>query len=136
MPSARARAVWWTRCNPMIKLTAKHESFPIAGTFTISRGSKTTVEVVVVELTENGVTGRGECVPYARYGETHGADSPADLMDNSIADRPVATDGDITRVEFGDTSNAEIVVERRYGTVGLRINAALDGGLSGSRVPG
>ena len=54
----------------MIKLTAKHESFPIAGTFTISRGSKTTVEVVVVELTENGVTGRGECVPYARYGES------------------------------------------------------------------
>lgn len=85
----------------------------------------------------NSTLGPNECVDlasridiaageaYARYGETHGADSPADLMDNTIADRPVATDGDITRVEFGDTSTAEIVVERRYGTVGLRINAAL-----------
>lgn len=46
------------------------ESWPIRGSFTISRGSKTAAEVVVVELTEHGVTGRGECVPYARYGES------------------------------------------------------------------
>ncbi len=46
------------------------ESWPIRGSFTISRGSKTAAEVVVVELTANGVTGRGECVPYARYGES------------------------------------------------------------------
>ena len=45
------------------------ESWPIRGSFTISRGSKTAAEVVVVELTQQGVTGRGECVPYARYGE-------------------------------------------------------------------
>lgn len=47
-----------------------HESWPIAGSFTISRGSKTAADVVVVTLTENGVTGRGECVPYPRYEET------------------------------------------------------------------
>jgi len=54
----------------MVSLTVRHDSFPIAGTFTIARGSKTTVEVVVVELAADGVTGRGECVPYARYGES------------------------------------------------------------------
>ena len=46
------------------------ESWPIRGSFTISRGSKTAADVVVVELTQDGVTGRGECVPYARYGES------------------------------------------------------------------
>ena len=52
------------------ELTVAHESWPIAGSFTISRGSKTEANVVVVTLTENGVTGRGECVPYPRYDET------------------------------------------------------------------
>lgn len=52
------------------KLTIRHESWPIAGTFTISRGSKTSAEVVVVELAEGKSTGRGECVPYGRYGES------------------------------------------------------------------
>ena len=46
------------------------ESFPIAGTFTISRGSKTSADVVAVEIEMDGVKGRGEGVPYARYHET------------------------------------------------------------------
>jgi L-alanine-DL-glutamate epimerase-like enolase superfamily enzyme len=54
----------------MRKLSIAHESWPIAGSFTISRGSKTTAEVVVVTLEQGGVIGRGECVPYARYGES------------------------------------------------------------------
>jgi len=37
--------------------------------FTISRGSKTHAETIVVTLTRDGFVGRGECVPYARYGE-------------------------------------------------------------------
>ena len=44
--------------------------WPIAGRFTISRGTKTEAEVVVVELQDGALRGRGECVPYARYGET------------------------------------------------------------------
>lgn len=52
------------------KLEARSESWPIRGSFRISRGAKTAAEVVVVEISENGVTGRGECVPYARYDET------------------------------------------------------------------
>jgi L-alanine-DL-glutamate epimerase-like enolase superfamily enzyme len=51
-------------------LTIAHESWPIAGSFTISRGSKTAADVVVVTLEENGIVGRGECVPYPRYHET------------------------------------------------------------------
>jgi L-Ala-D/L-Glu epimerase len=52
------------------KLDIAHESWPIAGGFTISRGSKTSAEVVTVTLEHDGAVGRGECVPYARYGET------------------------------------------------------------------
>jgi L-alanine-DL-glutamate epimerase-like enolase superfamily enzyme len=51
-------------------LTAITESFPIAGTFTISRGAKTSAEVVTCTIGENGLVGRGECVPYGRYGES------------------------------------------------------------------
>jgi L-alanine-DL-glutamate epimerase-like enolase superfamily enzyme len=55
----------------MTILTVTAESWPIDGTFTISRGSKTAADVVVVELTApGGLRGRGECVPYGRYGET------------------------------------------------------------------
>jgi L-alanine-DL-glutamate epimerase-like enolase superfamily enzyme len=54
----------------MPRLNVAHETWPIAGRFTISRGSKTSAEVVVVTLSEDGAVGRGECVPYARYGET------------------------------------------------------------------
>jgi L-alanine-DL-glutamate epimerase-like enolase superfamily enzyme len=53
-----------------VKLTVAHESWPIAGSFTISRGSKTSAEVVHVTLESDGAVGHGECVPYARYEET------------------------------------------------------------------
>ncbi len=46
------------------------ERYPIAGKFTISRGSKTEAVVVVCELGDGIHTGHGECVPYARYGES------------------------------------------------------------------
>jgi L-Ala-D/L-Glu epimerase len=46
------------------------ERFPIAGRFVISRGAKTEAVVVVATLDEGGFRGRGECVPYARYGES------------------------------------------------------------------
>ncbi len=54
----------------MISLGVKSESWPIEGSFTISRGSKTSVDVVVVELRDGEYVGRGESVPYARYGES------------------------------------------------------------------
>ncbi|RWD66969.1 MAG: dipeptide epimerase [Mesorhizobium sp.] len=51
-------------------ISVEAERFPIAGTFTISRGSKSEAEVITVTIDENGQPGRGECVPYKRYGET------------------------------------------------------------------
>jgi L-Ala-D/L-Glu epimerase / N-acetyl-D-glutamate racemase len=53
-----------------MELSAKIERWPLANPFTISRGSKTEAVVVTVELRDGGHRGRGECVPYARYGET------------------------------------------------------------------
>lgn len=52
------------------KLSVAHESWPIAGSFSISRGTKTTAEVIKVTLEQDGAVGVGECVPYARYNET------------------------------------------------------------------
>jgi L-alanine-DL-glutamate epimerase-like enolase superfamily enzyme len=56
--------------NPPLKLTLTVERWPILGSFAISRGAKTEAAVVVAELSDGNVRGRGECVPYARYGET------------------------------------------------------------------
>ena len=51
-------------------LSVAEERFPILGTFTISRGSKTEAEVITCTVREGENSGRGECVPYRRYGET------------------------------------------------------------------
>lgn len=60
-------------------LDAVIERFPIAGAFTIARGSRTEAVVVLATVTDaDGRVGRGECVPYARYGET--VDSVRDLI--------------------------------------------------------
>ena len=53
-----------------LTVTARAETWPIAGSFVISRGSRTEVKVVVAEVSDGVHTGRGECVPYPRYGET------------------------------------------------------------------
>src|ERR1700735_5452607 len=53
-----------------MELSVRIERWPLAGAFTISRGSKTEAVVVVAELRDSAHRGRGEAVPYARYGET------------------------------------------------------------------
>ena len=53
-----------------LTINAVSEIFPIAGKFIISRGAKTEAHVVTVTVSDGAHTGRGECVPYARYGET------------------------------------------------------------------
>ena len=52
------------------ELRTAHESWPLATPFRISRGVKVTADVVVVEIKQGNSRGRGEAVPYARYGET------------------------------------------------------------------
>ena len=70
---------------PLISATC--DSFPLARAFTISRGSKTRAEVVTVTIQRDGITGQGEAVPYARYGETA----------QSVLDQIARLPADITR---------------------------------------
>lgn len=51
-------------------LDAKHDRFPLSRPFRISRGTKTAADVVTVTIREGDAVGRGEAVPYPRYGET------------------------------------------------------------------
>jgi L-Ala-D/L-Glu epimerase len=55
--------------RPPLALSVKIERWPIAGKFTISRGAKTEAAVVVATISDGTFSGRGECVPYPRYGE-------------------------------------------------------------------
>jgi L-alanine-DL-glutamate epimerase-like enolase superfamily enzyme len=71
-----------------VTLAVAVERWPIAGTFTISRDTKTEVVVVVAELADGTTRGRGECVPYGRYGES--ADSVVAAIE---AMRPQLADG-------------------------------------------
>ena len=54
----------------MLRFRVWEERWPIRGVFRISRGARTESRVVVVEVSDGHVTGRGECVPYPRYAET------------------------------------------------------------------
>ncbi len=55
----------------MTLVVAAHaETWPIAGSFIISRGARTEATVVVAEVSDGAYVGRGECVPYPRYGES------------------------------------------------------------------
>ncbi|AFL52652.1 L-alanine-DL-glutamate epimerase-like enolase superfamily enzyme [Sinorhizobium fredii] len=77
-----------------ISLAAAVEHFPIAGAFTISRGSKTTASVVTCRIGDGTAFGRGECVPYGRYGES--IDS---VLSEIEAVRPLIEAG-MTRLEL------------------------------------
>jgi L-alanine-DL-glutamate epimerase-like enolase superfamily enzyme len=56
----------------MRRMIVRHETFPLAGVFRISRGARTEANVVVAEIDDGTHRGRGECLPYPRYGETVG----------------------------------------------------------------
>jgi L-Ala-D/L-Glu epimerase len=53
-----------------LKIEATHETFPLKHLFRISRGSRTEACVVTVDISDGEHTGRGECVPIARYNQT------------------------------------------------------------------
>ncbi len=67
----------------MRRLSVATENFPLRGKFVIARGARTEAVVVVASLFENEFRGRGECVPYSRYGETVGS-----VLDQIEAVRP------------------------------------------------
>ncbi len=68
-------------------ITVTPDTFRLAEVFTISRGSRTEAKVLTVRISRDGVTGWGECVPYARYGETL----------ESVAEEIAALPEDVTR---------------------------------------
>ena len=69
-----------------LSLKVSVERWPIAGRFTISRGAKTEAAVVVAELADGAAVGRGECVPYGRYGETvEGVAAAIEAMRTALA---------------------------------------------------
>lgn len=51
-------------------LSVSRDAWPLASVFRISRGARTVSEVIVAEISDGGAIGRGECFPYARYGES------------------------------------------------------------------
>jgi L-alanine-DL-glutamate epimerase-like enolase superfamily enzyme len=78
--------------RPLTSLVVKTERWPIAGSFAISRGAKTEAAVVVVELSDGRHTGRGECVPYARYNESiESVTAAIDAVRGEITQRPDRT---------------------------------------------
>jgi len=69
-----------------LSLLVAIERWPLAQAFTISRGSKTEAITVTVELSDGKHKGRGECVPYARYGETpESVKNAIDAMKDQLA---------------------------------------------------
>ncbi len=54
----------------MLKIAIHAQTYPLKTAFRIARGEKQHAHVVMVELTDGAYKGRGEAVPYARYGET------------------------------------------------------------------
>jgi L-alanine-DL-glutamate epimerase-like enolase superfamily enzyme len=90
----------------MRTLHLSRESWPSRGAFVISRGTKRAVEVLVVTLTQGDVSGRGECRPYERYGETlHGVEAE---IEDAAADVQAGLDraGLIGRLPRGAARNA------------------------------
>ena len=53
-----------------MQVRVARDRFRLERPFTISRGTRTHAEVLTVTVTDGPHAGRGECVPYARYGET------------------------------------------------------------------
>lgn len=72
------------------------EQWPIRGGFRIARGEKHEADILIAEITHGDCVGRGECVPYPRYGESHETvTAEIDSMAGRIA-------GGMTRVELQD----------------------------------
>jgi L-Ala-D/L-Glu epimerase / N-acetyl-D-glutamate racemase len=76
------------------RLAVAAESWPIKGSFRIARGAKTQAQIVLATITERGVAGRGECVPYARYGDS------VDSVLVQIESVRVAVENGLTRAEL------------------------------------
>ena len=75
-----------------LQISVSRDVFQLAQVFTISRGSRTEAKVLTVRLADGAYQGWGECVPYARYGETL----------ESVEAQVMAVPTDITRAGLYD----------------------------------
>jgi len=87
-------------------LLVRIESWPIAGSFTIARGAKTEARVVVADVSDGGHIGRGECVPYPRYGETAEATYAALVAMTDAVKHGISAQELQTRMPAGAARNA------------------------------
>ena len=88
------------------RLSVTVERFPLAAAFTIARGSKTEALVVVATIIDGGKCGRGECVPYARYGENAESVSAAIETARAAIEAGVSRDDLQTLMPAGAARNA------------------------------
>ena len=75
-----------------MRITVTPDTFKLAQVFTISRGSRTEAKVLTVRVNDGTHKGWGECVPYARYGETL----------DSVTEEILSLPGDVTRAGLYD----------------------------------
>lgn len=75
-----------------MKISVTADIFKLAEVFTISRGSRTEAKVLTVRVQDGDHQGWGECVPYARYGETL----------DSVTDEIMGLPSDVTRQALYD----------------------------------
>jgi len=85
-----------------LKVHATVETWPIAGEFVIARGAKREAFVVVAHVGDGSTVGRGECVPYARYGETLDGVCGLIAAQSNVRDRAEL----LTRMPAGAARNA------------------------------
>ncbi|MFT4960559.1 MAG: L-alanine-DL-glutamate epimerase-like enolase superfamily enzyme [Paracoccaceae bacterium] len=75
-----------------MQISVSRDVFKLAQVFTISRGSRTEAKVLTVRLNDGSHQGWGECVPYARYGETL----------ESVEAQIMGVPGNVTRADLYD----------------------------------
>src|SRR5947209_8647090 len=142
-PLLVARGNQQVQISPEFKMTsskvptliARIERFPIVGTFTISRGAKTEAVTVVAEVSQNGLTGRGECVPYPRYGETPEATLAAIQAMQAVVANGLTREGLQAAMPPGAARNALdcALIDLEAKAAGLRAWSLLDRPVPGER---
>ena len=117
--------------SPSLRIRA--ERLPLRAPFRISRGVKTHAAVVVAELVQDGWTGRGECVPYARYGETLDGVAAALAAAGDRLRTGAPVEGVLSQMPAGAARNAldcalwDLEARRSGRTVGQRLGRAAPG---------
>jgi L-alanine-DL-glutamate epimerase-like enolase superfamily enzyme len=102
-----------------VELTTRTVSLGLAEEFGIARGSRTQTEVVQVELSHDGVVGRGEAAPVYYRGET-AATASAFLASLELTDDPFAIDDNLRALD-GDAAGRSALDAALHDWVGRRL---------------